>query len=171
MGDRVRYRMRGIQRAGRRIVAVALFGDRQRDDPGLRLDQPRPDRVALVPEKQDFAHAADDPSPRGAGTLFHRRIQPVLRHQPVAHVRRAQADPADAPVFALDRQSVVAENRGLRAVERAYSQVDDADPDPARIVFWRVDRRGRLSSVERSSRLTRPQSLRKNHGCRVGLLP
>jgi hypothetical protein len=32
----------------------------------------------------------------------------------------------------------------LRAVERAYAQVDDADPDQTRIVFRRVDRRGQI---------------------------
>jgi hypothetical protein len=32
----------------------------------------------------------------------------------------------------------------LRAVERAYAQVDDAAPDQTRIVFWRFDRRGQI---------------------------
>jgi hypothetical protein len=62
----------------------------------------------------------------------------------------------------------------LRAVERAYAQVDDADPDPTRIVLGRVDRRGQIvqrGEIEPTHAAASLKTFEKIMRCRVGLLP
>ena len=48
-----------VERAGRRVVAIALLGDGQRDDRDARIGEPREHAVALVAEEQHLAHGAD----------------------------------------------------------------------------------------------------------------
>ncbi len=121
--------VREVELAGGRIVAIAFFGDGQGDDPGRWRGKPRLHGVALILQKEHFAHAANDAPAHARGTLFDRRVQTVLRREPVAHLRRAQAHAADAPRAALERQCIVAVNGRLRAMEGTDPQVDDPDID------------------------------------------
>jgi hypothetical protein len=55
--------MRLVQRAGRRVVAIALFGDGQRHDPYARVAHGCEDALDIRGRNQHLAHAADDAEP------------------------------------------------------------------------------------------------------------
>ncbi len=78
-----------IERAGRRVVAVALLGDGQRDHPGRGVGQTADDGRRILRGEQNFAHCAHDREPLRAGPALDHRVQAVLRHEPLAHRGRA----------------------------------------------------------------------------------
>src|ERR1700676_2524908 len=122
-------RMPEIELPSRRVVTIALFGNRQRHDPGLGRGQSRPDRFALIAQKQNLANAADDSTAYACRALFHRGAHAVLRREPVANIRGAEAHAADAPVASIERKCIVAEYCGLRPMKRADAKMNDADAD------------------------------------------
>src|SRR5438034_10305005 len=143
-------RMREIEPSRRRVVAVALLGDRERHDSRFRRDETRAHLLALCEEKTHFAYATDDAPSRSRRALLDSGIEAILRRQPVADVRRAQAHAAEAPRTGLQRQRVVRVHGGLGAMERADAEMDDPDAYASWIVRRLFDRRGQIS--ERSQR-------------------
>src|ERR1700674_5036761 len=105
-------RMPEIELPSRRVVTIALFGNRQRHDPGLGRGQSRLDVFALIAQKQNLANAADDSTAYAGRAFFHRGIYAALRREAVADVRGAQPD--DSPVYAAGFFS----HRGISAAWR-----------------------------------------------------
>ena len=138
-------RMREVEPAARRVVTVALLGHGQGDDVGRRCVQSRGNAVAVRAEEQDFAHAADDAPAQTFRALLDAGVQPILRRKSVAHVRRAQAHPTDAPGPLHPRQGIIGVDGRLRAMKRADAEMDDADGDQPRIVRRRGDRRRQVA--------------------------
>ncbi len=138
-------RMAEVEPTGRGLVAIALFGDRERHDPRLARRKSLPDPGVLRFLKQHFAHAADDTPPHARGALLDRGVQAILWRQPIAHVRRAQAHTANAPVATGVRDGVVGVDRLMRAMERADAEMDDARGE-------RVDRIPRSRDAGRQAR-------------------
>src|SRR5450432_2085970 len=99
--------MREIQLACRGIVAIAFFCDGERHDVGFRRGQSCGNLRSLIAEENDFTHTANDPSANSSGALFHRGVETVLWHEPVANVGRAQAHAADSPMACLERERIV----------------------------------------------------------------
>src|SRR6202521_2031014 len=134
-------RMPEIELPSRRVVTIALFGNRQRHDPGLGRGQSRLDVFALIAQKQNLANAADDSTAYAGRAFFHRGIYAALRREPVANVRGAQAHAANAPVALIECKRIVTKHGCLRPVKRADAEMNDTDSDAARIVGWPGDRR------------------------------
>src|SRR5438132_3510820 len=144
--------MREVELAGRWIVAIAPFGNGERDDPRAGRGEARTHRVTLVAQEQHLAHAADHAAADAAWTLFDGRVEAILRRKPVANIRRAQAHAADPPGGGFQRQRIVAVNSGLRAMEGADAEMNDADVDGTRIVGRPGDGRGqRRQRTERKA--------------------
>src|ERR1700720_2750234 len=134
-------RMPEIELPSRRVVTIALFGNRQRHDPGLGRGQSRLDLFALIAQKQNLANAADDSTAYAGRAFFHRGIYAALRPEPVANIRGAQAPAANAPVALIEGECIVAKYCRLRPVKCTDAEMNDADADAARIVGWPSDRR------------------------------
>ncbi len=122
-------------------IAVAAFGDGQRNDPGRRRSQHLQRRLRIVGSITVIDDRPDHLGVPGAvGVLQDQRVQPVLVGEDVAHgpVGGHHADAADAPFL---RQSLLQQQvdvGGLvRAVEVAGADMRDADADA-----WR----GRMSA-------------------------
>ena len=115
-----------VERSGRRIVAVTLLRDRQRDDVNSGIGNAREHAIALGPEEERFAQCADHTRPRAARVFLERRVEPVLRRQRARRVRRLEADAADTPAR-IALQHAVGVDRLVRAVEGAESEMHDAD--------------------------------------------
>ena len=139
-----------VEAAGCRIVAISFFGHRQRHDLRRVVGEPRVNGLAFGREKQNFAHAPDNPPLHARRTFFHGRIETILRRQPIAHVGTAQAHAANSPCTALFFQRIVGVDRLVRAVKRADAEMDDADTGAARIV--RRPRNRRWNAIERRER-------------------
>src|SRR5207245_10815674 len=92
-----------------------------------RCAQSRGNAVAVLAEEQDFDHAADDAPAQTFRALLNAGVQPILRRKPVAHVRRAQAHPTDAPRPLRLCQRIIGVNARLRTMKRADAEMDDAD--------------------------------------------
>jgi len=105
--------------------------------------------VARIRQEQDLADTADDTPPHTCRTLLDRRVQAVLRHHPVAHVRRAQAHAADAPRAGHLAKRIVGVHRLVRAMECTNAHVDDTDAQ--RIDRIRRPRDRSRHAVERGS--------------------
>jgi hypothetical protein len=126
--------MARIEAARRGLVAVALLGHRQRDDPRLARGEPLPDALAVFAGEEHLANAADDAPANSVRALLDRRVQALLRHEAVADAGCAQADATDAERAARVRDRVVGEDRLVRAMERADAEMHDADAEPGRRV-------------------------------------
>src|SRR5438270_2599359 len=133
-------RMPEIELPSRRVVTIALFGNRQRHDPGLGRGQSCLDLLALIAQKQNLANAANDSTAYAGWAFFHRGIYAALRREPVANIRGAQAHAANPPVALIERKCIVAEYCRLRPVKRTDAEMNDANADAARVVGWPGDR-------------------------------
>ena len=90
--------MRLVQRAGRRVVAIALLGDRQRHDPHARVGHGREQRARRPPAR---------PAPRVTLPITRSRspspertrhgVEAVLRGERVARVGASETRADDAP--------------------------------------------------------------------------
>ena len=116
-----------VELAGRRIVAVALLGDRQGDDPRRRGRDPGEQGSSLLGRQQRLADDADHARPLVRPVVLDQRVEAVLRPERVAHGRAAQARPADRPGSRRHGERALGEDRLVRAVEGAEAEVDDAD--------------------------------------------
>jgi hypothetical protein len=134
--------MRRIERAGRRNVAIALLGDRQRDSLDARVRQSGDGGRGAVLRIDEFAQGPDDAAIVDAGIIAQpARIEPILRAQRRAEQRRAQVDSDDAPVAALRLQHVVSEFGLVATVKGADADMRHADSDPAPIIGGKADAR------------------------------
>src|SRR5450631_520380 len=126
--------MAEIEPPGRGIVAIALFGNRQRHDARGGGGETCTHLVPLVAQKQHLADAADHTAPNARGAFFHGCVQRALRHQAIADIRRAQTDATNAPVAWFACQRVIGVYGALRTIERADTDVNDADTDAAELI-------------------------------------
>ena len=119
--------MGGVDLARRRIVAVALLGDGEGDDPR---------RGGGDPGEQDSPSSGANSASRMTPTTLARssvavvldqRVEAILRPERVAHGRAAQARPADRPGSGRHGERALREDRLVRAMEGAEAQMDDAD--------------------------------------------
>ena len=74
-----------FSRAGRRIVAIALLGDRQRDDPDRRVRHAPQHGGGILGRDQHVLHAPRSP----AASRPRARARPRYRRSPAARARRA----------------------------------------------------------------------------------
>ena len=117
--------MIGVQRAGGRVVAIALFRDRQADDPNRRVRHRVKHRVGVFGRDQHVVQNIDP-----ARLLAFRRkrdgcIAPALPLQRIARVRAAQGHAGDAPVTTRRRHRVGHEHTSEAAKKRAKAQMHD----------------------------------------------
>ena len=102
--------------AGGRIVAIALLGDGERDDSGLRRDELRHQRLRALGRDQDVEDRADDAQLRPGRGPLQEGVEPVLGFQPVTLVGPLQAGAGDAPgAESLSSASSVNSQRWARA--------------------------------------------------------
>ena len=127
------------QPPGRRIVAVALLGDGERDDAHPRVGEPGDQRRRILRCDDHPGRGADHPAV-GARSVDRRDgVEPVLRTQRIAGVGRAQGDAEDAPAGIFGEQRVGVD-RLMGAMEGADPEMDDAGGDGAPIVGGTADR-------------------------------
>ncbi len=116
-----------VERAGCRVVAVALLGDGQRDHRCRRVGQTADDGCGILRRKQNLVYGAQDREPFRGGPALDHRVQALLRHEPLAHRGRAQRHAADAPWSGLGRQRVLCVAGLVRPVKVAEAEMDNAD--------------------------------------------
>jgi hypothetical protein len=87
-----------VQRTGRRVVAIPLFGDRQRDDPDLWFRHRSQHRLGVFGRDKHVIQNGDPACLFTLGRQSDRGIPPVLPLQRIARVRAAQGYAHDAPV-------------------------------------------------------------------------
>ena len=117
-----------LRRAGRRIVAIALLRDGQRDDVDGRIGDAREQRGARSRRgttSRARRRSRAPSSPRRA--LLEHRIEPVLRRERRAMARGVLRLTPQMPQRGSPRSIVVGVDRLVRAVERAEAEMDDAD--------------------------------------------
>ena len=117
----------GVEIAGRRVVAVALLGDGEGDDPGRRRREPGEQGPALLGRPQRLAQHPDHGRRLLHPVVLDHAVEAVLRPERVAHGGAAQARPADRPRARRVRERTLGQDRLVRAVEGAEAEVDDAD--------------------------------------------
>ena len=117
----------GVEIAGRRVVAVALLGDGEGDDPGRRCREPGEQGPALLGREQRLAEHPDHGRHLVHPVVLDHAVEAVLRPERVAHGGAAQARPADRPRSRRVRERALGQDRLVRAVEGAEAEVDDAD--------------------------------------------
>ena len=125
--------MRLVQRAGRRVVAIALLGDGQRHDSYARVAHGCEDALDVHGRDQHLAHAADDAEPLAFAGAERLGVEAVLGGERVARVGASEAHADDAP-GGVAGQHIVGEDRLVRAVERADAEMHDAGGDGAAVV-------------------------------------
>ena len=126
--------MRFVERGGRRIVAVALLGDGQRDDLHGRIAQAPQQRFRVFGRDQRLLERADHLQPLALGAAHRQRVEIVLRLERVAHRGRAQARADDAPAHVAGGERGLGVHRLMRALERADAEMHDAGRDRGAVV-------------------------------------
>ncbi len=114
------------------VEAIALFGDGRGDDFDRWPRQAFQHRLDVLGPDQDFAHRADDLI-ADLGVEHGQGVEPVLRHQSVAHAGRMQRHAADSPARIL-AQNGVDEGRLVAAVKGAGPEMHHTDCDSGRII-------------------------------------
>ena len=127
--------VRLIEPAGRRILAIALLGDREADDAAGRLRHRGQHRRRTLGRDQQRAHAADDAGANAGAVALQRGVEPSLRRQAVALVGPLQADAGDPPRARLDREQIVGVGGHMGAHERTQTEMHDADAERAAVVL------------------------------------
>ena len=83
--------MARIQLSGRRIVAIAFLGDRERDDADARIDHRRNEVAPLGGGIEDVENGPDDTDRRARAAPHSKRVEEVLRRQGISRVGPPQA--------------------------------------------------------------------------------
>ena len=117
-----------IEIAGRRVVAVALLGHGERDDPRRRCCEPGQESLGLRRREQRLVQDADHGRRLVDAVILDHGVEAVLRFQRIADGRAAQARTADRPVARLDCKRSLRDHCLVRAVKGAKAQMDDPDP-------------------------------------------
>ena len=138
------------QRARRGIEPIALLGDRQRDDMDVGRGQCRDHARRILGRHQHVGDGADDADLLRVALPHDEAVEPVLRHQLIAHASRAQRDADDAPARIARRQRGVEDGRLMRAMEGADAEMDDAGADRGAVIGRAFDLGGQRR--ERRSR-------------------
>jgi hypothetical protein len=120
--------------ASRRIVAIALFGDRQADDPDPRIAHRRDETRRILRRDHERAKRADNPNILTIRSSDGERIKPILGLKRIRGLRGAQTGPADRPIPFAARKPVVENDRLMGAMEGADAEMDDADAERVEIV-------------------------------------
>ena len=144
-------RMLEIEPSGRRVVAIAFLGDRERDDPDPRIGEAREHAIALVAEEQQLAHRADDAKRATRRAALEHRVEAVLRRERGDRPRRLEAHAADAPLR-VPVQDRVRVDRLVGAMKGTEPEMDDADPDGADVVVGPRTSGGTPGSVDNDRR-------------------
>ena len=99
--------MIGLEAAGRRIVAVALLGDGERDDAGLGRGQLGDEGGGALGRDKHVENRADDVQLRPGRGALQQGVEAVLRLHPVALVGALEACADDAPGTEALLQSIL----------------------------------------------------------------
>jgi len=150
-------RMREVEAPGRRVVAVALLGHRERHDVHARVGHPAHERARIGRGEHRLAHRSHDARRRAGRVLQEQRVEAILRGERRDRARRLHRDAADAPAR-IAGQEVVGVDGPVRAVERAQAQVHDAHADRRGVVARPGDRAG-----QRGERRERKRRRRRRH--------
>ncbi len=121
--------VREVQAARRRLVAIALLGDGERDDADRRIAHRGDQRAVALLDRDEIDHRADESRLEVAGRKLDHARHPVLRRQRLAHLRVARPHPGadDGPVLRqAEPEEVVEIDRHMGAVEIAAADMDDA---------------------------------------------
>ncbi|MNY03518.1 hypothetical protein D3C86_1361430 [compost metagenome] len=114
------------QVAGRRIEAIALLGHRQGDDVDVGVSHGGDQGGGVFRPHQNAATGADHSQVLLRPVAHDQGVETVLRVQLVAHARRAQRGPEDAPAQVATLQRIVEHHRLVGAVKGADAQMDHA---------------------------------------------
>ena len=125
-------RMGAIERAGRGIMAIALFGDGRGDNGDARIREARNKSLPIGPGVQSLAHASNHARHGAFAALREDGVEPILRCQRLDGPRSLQRDAADPPAR-IAREDVVRVHGLMRAVECTEPHVQDADGHARRI--------------------------------------
>ena len=115
-----------IQHIARRVVAVTFLRHGERDDFNIRVEHRGNERRRIFRRHQHIAYGADDPQPLAALIPRREAVEPVLRIERVARLRRAQARGADPPAEIARRQRRLGVMGLMRAVEGPDAEMHDA---------------------------------------------
>ena len=115
-----------------RVEAVALLGDRERDDARVARREARERRVGVRRAHQQLANRADDARAR-RGAELHQRVQALLRRQRIAQAGALERQRGDRPALVGVQQRVDVV-RLVRAMKRARADVHDAEARGAAVV-------------------------------------
>ena len=128
-------RMGLVQGTSRRVMAIALLGHGQGDDPRLRRAH-RLEELLDLPRRDDhLPDRADDPE-RLAGLGAHREgIEPVLRIEGIVGVGTAQACGDDSPARIV-AEDIVRIDGLMRPVEGPDAEMHDPGLYRLSIIGW-----------------------------------
>ena len=115
-----------LQAAVARIVAITLFGHRQRDNAGLRRGHGAEDGVGILWRNQDVPNGPDLACDIAIRSAFHRHIEAALRGERVTCPRALQADSRDPPIPAFRRHGLVCIGGNEGPEKGAWPQMHDS---------------------------------------------
>jgi hypothetical protein len=92
-----------------RIVVVTFLCDRQSDYGCLAVGKPGEEGLRVLRPDQDIQKAADNAGLLAVRSVFHRCIQIILRHEPIALLGSLQARANNAPIAAAIDEHVLRE--------------------------------------------------------------
>ncbi|MEY9999537.1 hypothetical protein ABIA18_001335 [Sinorhizobium fredii] len=107
-----------VQRAGCRVVAIALLGDRQRDDARSGIGHPAERRFRILRCAQQLDDAANHLQLLAFAVLDLQGVESVLRLKGVSRIRAPKRDAGDAP-GGIARENRLGEDRLVRAMKGA----------------------------------------------------
>ena len=134
--------MTGLELPGRRIVAIALLRDGERDDARLGRSQPGDEGGRVLRCDQNVQDRADDPQLRPGGGKLQEGVEPVLRLESVALVGALEARADDAPGTKALLKRILGVFGEMAAGEGAEAEMDDAWLE-GRAIIGRAANRGR----------------------------
>ena len=136
-----------VQVAGLRRVAVALLGDRQRDDTRGRVGEARDQRGGFL--LGDFAceDRTDDPVIGARAGTNGKGVEAILRGERIARFRTAQAGADDSPVRRTTSKEVVDHHCLVCPVERTNPEMNDTRRDGRAVIGRASDLAGKPMQV------------------------
>src|SRR5207244_4308785 len=93
-----------------------------------------------IAAEEQLAYAADDAITHAAARFLDDCVQAILRPEALAYIGRSQADPADRPWTAGERERIIGVHRLMCPMKRADAQMDDADRQRGAVVTRLHDR-------------------------------
>ena len=123
-----------------RIVAIALFGNGQREDVDGGIGNRRDDGGGIFGRDENLGDRSCKVQSLTRGAPFDPREEAGLRRKLIPNSRRAQRDAPDPPVAAFERKDVVDICRLVGPVECADAKVEDANAMLRGPVGGRFDR-------------------------------